>query len=139
MLGHADIACFCIQNGEETLMGSMLVQMTHGPDNPTPTAVGCLVALAACDEGHQVTLFFVGESVHFMKDQVMNSTETPGLGSLSENVLDLVAKGVPILVSRASSSTRGVTEGDLGSKQARFATPKELVEQAFSADRVITY
>jgi predicted peroxiredoxin len=120
-------------------MGSLLVQMTHGPDTPTPVAVGCLVALAAFDEGHQVTLFFVGESVHFMKDEVMNATETPGLGSISENILDMVAKGVPILVSRASSSTRGVTEADLASKQARFATPKDLVGQAFSADRVITY
>ncbi|HKZ21546.1 MAG TPA: DsrE family protein [Acidimicrobiia bacterium] len=120
-------------------MGSMLIQMTHGPDTPTPVAVGCLVALAACQEGHQVTLFFVGESVHFMKDQVMNATETPGLGSISESILSLVAQGVSILVSRASSTTRGVTEADLGSKQARFATPKDLVEQAFSADRVITY
>jgi hypothetical protein len=49
------------------------------------------------------------------------------------------AGGVPIYVSGGSSKTRGVREADLEGKGAQFATPSELVELTFAADRVLCY
>lgn len=42
-------------------------------------------------------------------------------------------------MSGGSSKTRGVTEDDLANKGASFATPGQLVELTFAADRVLRY
>lgn len=120
-------------------MGSLLVHVTHGPEAPTRAALACLVALTAVDEGHDVTMFFAGDAAHLMKDSVIESTTGIGTGALADHIPNLVAKGVPIHVSRMSANAREVTEADLASKHANFASPKNLVELAFAADRILTY
>jgi predicted peroxiredoxin len=101
--------------------------------------LACLVALAAVDEGHEVTMFFAGDAAHLMKDSVIETTTGIGTGALADHIPKLVAKGVPIHVSKMSANAREVTEADLASKNAIFAIPKTLVELAFAADRILTY
>ena len=120
-------------------MGSLLVHITHGPEAPTRVALGCLVAKTAKDAGHDVTLFLAGDAAYVIKDEVVASLKGVGTGSLAEIVPALVESGVPIHVSGLSSKARGVLESDLDAKGARFATPAELVELVFAADRVLTY
>ncbi|HJR87800.1 MAG TPA: DsrE family protein [Acidimicrobiia bacterium] len=120
-------------------MGSLLVHLTHGPEAPTISALACLVALAAVDEGHEVTMFFAGDAVHLMKDSVIESTAGIGTGALADHIPNLVAKGVPIYVSKMSAAAREVTEADIATKNATFAAPAKLIELTFAADRVITY
>jgi predicted peroxiredoxin len=120
-------------------MGSLLVHLTHGPEAPTIAALACLVGLAAVDEGHEVTMFFAGDAVHLMKDSVMESTAGIGTGALADHIPNLVAKNVPIFVSKMSANAREVTEADLASKNATFAAPAKLVELTFAHDRVLIY
>jgi uncharacterized protein len=44
-------------------MASILIHLTHGPEHPTKAALAFLVAKAAIEEGHAVTLFLAGDAV----------------------------------------------------------------------------
>ncbi|HKX76844.1 MAG TPA: DsrE family protein [Acidimicrobiia bacterium] len=120
-------------------MGSLLVHVTHGPEAPTRAALACLVAVAAVEAGHEVSMFLAGDSAYLMKDEVVGSLQGIGTGPLSEHLSKLVEASVPIFVSGMSSKARGVTEADLQGKNASFAMPSKLVELTFAADRVLTY
>lgn len=120
-------------------MGSLLVHITHGPEAPTRAALGFLVAKSASDAGHEVTVFCAGDAAYLLKDAVVEHTKGIGTGALSDSLPAIVDAGVPIHVSGGSSKTRGVTESDLEGKGARFATPADLVELTFAADRVLCY
>ena len=120
-------------------MGSLLVHVTHGPEAPTRAALACLVAVAAVETGHQVSMFFAGDSAYLLKDDVINSLTGMGTGVLAEHIKKLTGAGVPIFVSGMSSKSRGVTEADLAGKNASFAMPAKLIELTFSHERVLTY
>lgn len=120
-------------------MSSLLVHITHGPDAPTRAALGFLVAKAAVESGHEVTVFCAGDAAYLMKDAVIEHTKGIGTGALSDTFPALVEAGVPIYVSGGSSKTRGVTAEDISDKGATFATPAQLVELTFAADRVLCY
>jgi len=120
-------------------MSSLLVHLTHGPEAPTRAALGFLVAKAAVDAGHEVSVFLAGDAVYLLKDEVIANLHGIGTGPLSETVPALVESGVAIFASGMSSKARGVTEADVGSKGASFAMPSKLVELTFAADRVLTY
>jgi predicted peroxiredoxin len=124
---------------KETVMGSLLVHITHGPEAPTRAALGLLVARSAVEAGHDVTVFLAGDAAYLVKDAVIEHTIGVGTGALSDSFPALVDAGVPIFISRSSSGSRGVTEDDLAGKGARFSTPAELVELTFAADRVLCY
>jgi uncharacterized protein len=47
-------------------MAKILVHITHGPEHPTRAALGFLVAKAAIDEGHEVSLFLAGDAVQLV-------------------------------------------------------------------------
>lgn len=120
-------------------MGSLLVHITHGPEAPTRAALGCTVARAASDAGHDVTVFFAGDAAYLMKGEVAANLRGIGTGALADSLPALVDAGVPIYVSGMSSKARGVTEDDLADKNATFAMPLKLVELTFAADRVLVY
>ena len=42
-------------------MAKILVNVAHGPEHPTGAAQGFLVARAAAEEGHDVSLFLAGD------------------------------------------------------------------------------
>lgn len=120
-------------------MSSLLVHITHGPEAPTRAALGCLVGRAALDDGHDVTLFLAGDAAYLLKDAVVGSVVGVGTGSLRDSLTGLIEADVEIHVSGGSSSARGVTEEDLDGKNARFASPNDLVRLTFAADRVLAY
>lgn len=120
-------------------MGSLLVHITHGPEAPTRAALGLLVAKAAVDEGHAVTLFLAGDAVQLVRDAVLDSLSGLGTGSLRESFDAVVAGGGRFYVSGMSSKARGVSESDLAGKPAELAMPTKLVQLTFEADRVLTY
>ncbi|MFQ5967530.1 MAG: DsrE family protein [Acidimicrobiia bacterium] len=120
-------------------MGSLLVHVTHGPEAPTRAALACLVAKAAVDDGHDVTMFFAGDAAYLLKDEVMSSLKGIGTGALEDTLPALVDAEVPIFVSGMSAQGRGVTEADIAPKNASFAMPAKLVQLTFAADRVLVY
>lgn len=120
-------------------MASILVHITHGPENPTRAALGFLVAKAAVEEGHEVSVFLAGDAAALVKDAVIDQLAGLGTGRLRDS-FDPVAAGCKrIYVSRMSAQARGVGEGDLAGKPAEFASPQALVRLSLAHDRMFNY
>jgi uncharacterized protein len=120
-------------------MPKLLVHITCGPENPTKSALGFLVARTALSEGHEVSLFLAGDGVQLMRDSVLDSLVGLGTGSLREHFDAIVAAKGQIYVSGKSSQGRGVTARDLEGKPATMAMPDKLVALALAANATITY
>lgn len=120
-------------------MAKFLVHVTCGPDDPTRAALAFLVAKAAVDEGHTVSLFLAGDAVTLLKDDRLKSVVGIGTGKLEEHFAALVGHGVRFYLSGMSAKARGMSEQDLAGKPAEFGMPNVLVRLAAEADRVITY
>jgi predicted peroxiredoxin len=53
-------------------MSKILVHVTCGPENPTKAALGFLVAKAAVEEGHEVSMFLAGDGVQLLGDSLLD-------------------------------------------------------------------
>lgn len=120
-------------------MATILVHVTCGPESPTRAALGFLVAKAALEEGHEVSMFLAGDAVQLLRDSVLDSLTGLGTGSLRESYDAVVAGGTRIYASGMSSKVRGVTDSELEGKPVELALPAKLVQLALDADRVLTY
>src|ERR671915_1677985 len=120
-------------------MATILIHLTSGPEHPTRAALGFLVAKAAVDEGHEVTLFLAGDAVQLLRDGVLDSLVGLGTGSLRESYDAVVASGARIYASGMSSKARGLAEPELEGKPVELTQPSRLVQLALEHDRVLTY
>ena len=120
-------------------MAKILVHLTHGPEHPTRAALAFLVAKAAIEEGHSVTLFLAGDAVQLMRDGVLDNLSGLGTGKLRESYDAVVADGTKIYLSGMSANWRGLSAADIEGKPAEFAMPKVLVKLAVECDRMFTY
>ena len=120
-------------------MASILMHITHGPEHPTRVALGLLVAKAALDEGHQVSVFLAGDAVQLMRSEVRESIQGVGTGSVAEHFDALQGGDVKFFVSKMSSNARGIGESDLEGNNAQMATPNMLVGLSLEHDRMFTY
>ena len=120
-------------------MAKILVHITCGPEHPTKAALGFLVAKAAVEEGHEVSLFLAGDATQLLREAVLDALTGLGTGSLRESCDAVVASGARIYASGMSSKARGVGEPDLEGKPVELAMPNRLVQLALESDRVFTY
>lgn len=120
-------------------MAKILVHVTTGPENPTKAALAFLVAKAALEEGHEVSMFLAGDATQLLRDAVLDSLAGLGTGSLRESYDAVVARGAELYASGMSSKARGVGEGDLEGKSVELAMPNRLVQLTVESDRVLTY
>jgi predicted peroxiredoxin len=111
-------------------VASLLVHITHGTETPAQALLGMLVARTALSDGHDVTVFFAADGVHWIRDSVLDATQGLGLGSAREHFDAIASGGGRVYVSRMSSTARGVTEADLEGKPAQFGTPNDLARGA---------
>ena len=116
-------------------MAKLLVHVTCGPENPSKAALAFLVAKAAVDEGHDVTMFLAGDGVQLLRDPVLDALVGLGTGSLRESYDALQEGGANWYVSGMSSKARGFEPDGV----AEAAMPSKLVELSLEADRVLTY
>jgi uncharacterized protein len=119
-------------------MGSLLVHVTHGPEAPTRAALALLVARAAVDEGHEVSLFLAGDSVQLLRGAVLDNLTGLGTGSLRESFDAVAASGARIYASGMSSKSRGLGAEDVPDG-VEMAMPRRLVQLTFECERVLTY
>lgn len=120
-------------------MAKFLVHVTCGPNDPTRAALAFLVAKAALDEGHNVSLFLAGDAVQLLRDAVLDSLTGLGTGKLREHYDALAAGGAKFYVSGMSAKSRGLLETDLAGKPAELAMPNVLVRLAVEHDKVLSY
>jgi len=113
-------------------LAKILVHVTCGPEQPTKAALAFLVAKAAIDDGHKVSLFLAGDGVQLLRD----AGRRAGRGN-----------GQPEGVVRCRGSGRGddlrighVVAGGVSLEgKAEPAMPNRLVELTLEHDRVLTY
>jgi len=117
-------------------VGSLLVHLATGPENPTRAALALLVARTATDEGHDVSVFLAGDAVQLLRAETAAAAQGIGTGSIAEHLDALRDAGVPIFASGMSSKARGV---DVEAAAAEPAQPQKLVELATSAETTLTY
>ena len=120
-------------------MARILVHATHGPESPTRAALAFLVAKAAIDEGHTVSLFLAGDAVQLLRDAALDNLAGLGTGKLRDSYDAIVAGGGRFYLSGMSSKARGVGESDLSGKPAEMAMPNVLIRLALDHDRMFTY
>lgn len=120
-------------------MAKILVHATHGPEDPTRSALAFLIARTAIEEGHQVTVLLAGDAVQLIRDPVLDTLTGLGTGKLREHYDAIASGGGKFFLSGMSSKARGVTEGDLEGKPAEMAMPAVLVRLALEHDRMFTY
>jgi predicted peroxiredoxin len=120
-------------------MAKILVQVTCGPNDPTRAALAFIVARAALEEGHEVSVFLVGDAVQLFREATLDALVGLGTGRLREHYDALAAGGARFYLSRFSSEARGFSDADLEGKPARFAFPKDLVQLTLAHERVLTY
>jgi len=77
-------------------VAKLLVHVTCGPESPTKAALAFLVAKAAVDEGHEVSMFLAGDGVQLLRDSVLDSLTGLGTGSLRESYDAVVAAGAQV-------------------------------------------
>jgi predicted peroxiredoxin len=116
-------------------MAKILVHITRGPEDPSRAALGFLVARAAVDAGHQVSLFLAADGVQLLRQPVLDSLVGLGTGSLRESYDALAAGGATFYVSAMSSKARGFEPDGI----AEPAVPAKLIELTLEHDRVLSY
>jgi uncharacterized protein len=120
-------------------MAKVMVHLTHGPEHPTRVALAFLVAKAAVEEGHQVTVFLAGDAVQLLRDATLDAVKGVGTGDVRQLYEAVVAGQARIFVSKLSANARGLGPADLEGKPAEFATPNRLVQLSLEHDRMFTY
>lgn len=120
-------------------MANILVHITHGPENPTRATLAFLVAKAAIEEGHKVSVFLAGEASQLLRDTVLDNLAGLGTGKLREHYDAIARSGSRFYVSGLSAKARGVSEADIAGKPAEFAMPNMLIRLSLEHDRMFTY
>ncbi|HET6745272.1 MAG TPA: DsrE family protein [Candidatus Limnocylindria bacterium] len=120
-------------------MGRLLVHLSTGPENPTRAALAFLVARTARQKGHEVDVFLAGDAVGFLRDATLDAAQGVGTGSLREHFDALAGGGARFFASKMSSNARALDATAVGDKSVEFATPDQLVQLTFEADRVLSY
>jgi uncharacterized protein len=120
-------------------VAAILIHVTTGPENPTKAALAFLIAKAAVEEGHEVSVFLAGDAVQLLRDSVLDSLVGLGTGSLRESYDAVVAGGARVYASKMSSNARGLGEPELEGKPVELAVPNQLVQLTLASDRVLTY
>ncbi len=120
-------------------MAKFLVHIHTGPETPTKATLGCLVALTALKEGHEVDLFLAGDAVHLFASETRASLEGLGTGRLADHLPAIAEAGGRFHLSGKSAQARGYDNSLLADLPAQFAMPDVLVRLAAEADVVLTY
>jgi predicted peroxiredoxin len=120
-------------------MAKFLVHVTCGVENPTKAALAFLVAKAAIEEQHAVTVFLAGDAAQLLRPAVIENLTGLGTGPLKAHVDAILAGGGKFFVSGMSAKSRGLEAADLATTPAEFAMPNVLVRLAAEADKVLCY
>ena len=120
-------------------MSKFLVHIHTGPENPNKATLGCLIALTALKDGHEVNVFMAGDGVHLLTPESIASLEGQGTGALRDHIPAIAEAGGHFFVSGMSAKARGYDDSLLNGHPAEFAMPNKLVALAAEAETVLCY
>ena len=117
----------------------VLVHIYSNLNCKNKVTLGLLVALAAENEGHQVTLFLAWDGVNILNCKKAGEVIGQGTGDLYEHLENLKDSNITIFVSGMSAKSRGYDQKLLDGYKAEFAMPNVLVEESIKADSILCY
>ena len=79
-------------------MAKLFFVSTNGSENPTKATLPLLLAKAAVEEGHEVTLALAGDAAVNIRDSVIGSIQGLGFPTYKELFDFLIAKKVQVHV-----------------------------------------
>jgi predicted peroxiredoxin len=95
-----------------------MIKSAWGSDDPTKAAFPFLHGDALSEADHEIQIFLLGEAVSLMRKSVANAVVPVGWLPLSETLIKIAAKKIPIYAFGGCSRPRGVTEADLSDYRA---------------------
>lgn len=111
-------------------MGKLLIILFSPPLQFENTNTACMLANAALEEGHRVTVFFDIEATYsLLKSQ----------GDQASKIAELIKKGAKVLLCRESAIIRGIDTGSgliEGVVESSLGKLAELMEEQ---DRIIAF
>lgn len=116
----------------------LVVSVTHGTDDPTQANLGILAALAAVEQGHEVTLWLQGEGAALANREVYPFVQGVNMPPVKDAMEDLIARGVTIWVCKACAMGRNVGEGNAVTG-ASLKTMGDFVGAVAEADKNIDF
>ena len=117
----------------------VLVNICSGLKSKNKVTLGLLAALAAENEGHQVTLFLEGNGVNILNCKTAGEIVGKGIGDWYEHLENIKNSNVKIYFSEISAKSRGYDNTILHGYKAEFAMPNVLIEESIKADSVLCY
>ncbi|MBI2369971.1 MAG: DsrE family protein [Deltaproteobacteria bacterium] len=79
-------------------MAKVLIEASHGTEDPSRAALAFLVAKSAKEQGHDVTIFLTLDATVLIKDGVADSVVGVGPGALKDHLKTVLEHKVPIYV-----------------------------------------
>ncbi len=79
-------------------MAKILIDASHGPEDPTKAVLPFFVARNAIELGHEVTIFLVGDATSLIRDGMIESVVGVGPGALKDHFKAVRDARVPILL-----------------------------------------
>ena len=114
------------------MKNSFLVVLSCGTDNPNRATRAMFLAMAAHQEGKNVTLFLLDDAVYLAKKGLAANMRAATGDSCDDHLAYLQAHEVPIIVCTPCAKSRQIKEDDL-IESARLGTAVELVHLASDA------
>jgi predicted peroxiredoxin len=116
----------------------ILMRSSWGTDEPTRASFVFDHGLVLAEAGHDVQIFLTHDATFLMRKATVDSVKPIGWPPLSETMVKVVAKGIPIFSCGACSRARGITEADLATWNAKWGAPAIYVSLVEWADHVIS-
>jgi predicted peroxiredoxin len=79
-------------------MAKILIDASHGPEDPTKAVLPFFVARNALELGHEVTIFLVGDATNLIRDSVIEAVVGVGPGALKDHFHAVREAKAPILL-----------------------------------------
>jgi predicted peroxiredoxin len=116
----------------------ILMRSSWGTDEPTRASFAFDHGLALAEAGHDVQIFLTHNATELMRKVTVDTIKPIGWPPLSETMVKVVAKKIPVFSCGACSRARGITEADLTNWNAQWGAPAIYVGLVEWADRVIS-
>lgn len=84
------------QDGD--IMAKLLYVGTYGTDDPTRATMPFIGTVGALKQGHEPSIFLMGESVYMLKGDIIDKVSGVGFPPLRELLDQIIGAKVPIYV-----------------------------------------
>ena len=97
----------------EASMASFVFALSNGPENASRAVRAFFLAKVAANKGHQVTVFLLDDAVYWTNLGMAERVRIPTGDALIDQIRELQAKGVKILVCKPCAEARMISASDL--------------------------